>query len=560
MPTNISGVYGTDGLTPQYDPTAGFRIWRIDEIYMGGVGLNKHVPKINDLVVEFPPLVYKQVIAIDETTLIPDLVRVVIDENNGQFEEGDSLLAVGPGAPSDTFRVYLDKSVIPYSMAVDGSVMIGGSRFTHARVFRGVDLNENTGEIVSLVYDSLGNVVGNSIPLELVGLSGNIATKTVPPFQTMKNLPDNEIVTLVVYTDTGHVGYKRQLKVENTSYIRRASSSTKYVTHISLKCPFLASNDATLINLPVNVPLNGLNLIGVVHYSDGSSIEYPVDGTRFALIGMNNFIATQVGQELNTLVLRLQLLQNEVSYDTTQFNEGYMTRNFRIVTTAPDGAYNIKLYCVPTWQDTVHGYRLRWYMYNLDRQVTQEVTNFVTYSPESAIFNPIGYGISQNLVVAINLKDISASNVDYRYVQSIAISLRGPGTARTTNWSIAYVNGQNPEYGIDTHVNLKFINVNLYEIAFGSGFATQSEWLNKLYWNGKPLYNPQTEGSAPTPNFFILVVGNQEYEYDISEWNTTTQIPNGLDVNGTAVIKFIRRTQTTDLQLGLAALPIYELA
>ena len=103
------------------------------------------------------------------------------------------------------------------------------------------------------------------------------------------------------------------------------------------------------------------------------------------------------------------------------------------------------------------------------------------------------------------------------------------------------------------------INSNLYRIKVDSGFANQTEWLNKLYYAGKPLYDPLREGAPPIPNFFQIVVGGTEVEYNLDEWNIESDIPNGLAVNGTAVIRFIRRTQTTDLQVGLAALPIYEL-
>lgn len=559
MPTTLStsGIFGTDNETPQYDPTASFKIWSITEIYLGAEGANKHVPKIDDLVVVFPPLVFKRVVSIDETTMVAEMVGVDLSEQSGEFTEEDLLLGVGPGTQADTYRIYIDKSVLPHSLTVDPFVTVGGSRVTHARIFRGSDLN-GAGDIVSLIYDSLGGVVGNLIPLEVISTNGNVSTKVIPPCQTMADIQNNEILTAVLYTDTGHVASKRQFLAENTAYILRANTFARYVTHISLKCPFLSSNDPTLINLPVNVTLTGLNAVGVVHYSDGSSIEYPVDGTRFAILGLNNFIATQVGQEI-PLVLRLKLNSDEVSYDTSEVNNGYMTRSFRIMTTASDGAYNVKLYCVPTWQNAVNGYRLRWFMYNLDRQTTEEVTNHVTFTPDSVSFNPTSYGIAQNLVVAVNLNDVNPTSVSYRHVQSLVIVLRGPGTQRTTNWTITYVNGQDPLYGVDTHANLKMINSNLYRIKVDSGFANQTEWLNKLYYAGKPLFDPLREGAPPIPNFFQIVVGGTEVEYNLDEWNIESDLPNGLDVNGTVIIRFIRRTQTTDLQVGLAALPIYEL-
>lgn len=557
---STSGIHGTDSETPSYAPLETFHIWHADEVFMGvgtGPGLNKHVPKINDLVISFPPIVYKRVVAIDETTLAPDLAVVPISEENGEFTDDDLLKGVGSGTEAETWRVYVDKTTNPHTLTVDNRNQAGGSRTTSARIFRGSDLTD-AGNIVSLIYDSQGNVVGNRIPLEIISVQGNVSTKIIPPCQTMADLQDGEIVTVVTYADTGVVVQKRQMRVENTSYILRANSNTKYITHISLECPFLSSNDATLINLPINVNLNGMNLMARTHYSDGSSIVYPVDGGRFSLLGLDNFVATQVGQEI-PLVLRCRLLDDEVSYDVTEVNAGFMTRTFRIVTTSPDGAYNIKLYCAPVWQNSTDGYSLRWFMYNLDRQTTQEVTSLVTFSPESVAFNPTSYGIGQNLVVALNLQDVNPSSVAYRYVQTMTVVLRAAGTARTTNWTISYVNAQDPPYGVDTRANLQMVNSNLYRLKVDSGFATQAEWLNKLYKAGKPIYDPLREGTAPEPNMFIVVVGGQEYTYDIDDWNSEVQIANGLALNGTLIVKFIRRTQTTDLQVGMAAMPIYEL-
>lgn len=555
---STSGIYGTDNETPEYDPLARATTWSAEDIYFpGGPGLNKHVPKVGDLVWYTDPLVFKKVVAIDEQTLNPELVTQSFSSENGEFTDDDILTGVGMGTPSDTYRIYVDKSVVPHSVCIDSRLTVGGSRVMSCRVFRGNNVTD-AGDIISHIYDAQGNIVGDKIPLEVIAFEGNVSTKVVPPFQTMADLPDGEVVTAIMYTDTGHKASGRQLLVENTSYVRRANVFTRYITAISLKCPFLSSSDPTLINLPVNVNLTGLNLTGVIHFSDGSTDELPVDGNRFTLMGLDNFIATQPGQEI-PLTLRLRLLQDETSYDTTQVNPGYMTRNFRIITTQSDGAYNVKLYCAPTWQSSTLGYRLRWFMYNLDRQTTEEVTSFVTFSPESAPFEPLSYGVSQNLVAAINLQDVNPGAKDYRHVQTVALVLRGPGTQRTTNWTLAYVNAQDPAYGVDTHANLRMINANLYEMKVDSGFTSLEQWLNKLYWAGKPLYDPLREGNAPEPNVFVVVVGGTELEFSVDQWNQQFQVGAGLALNGTAIIKFLRRTSTTDLQLGIAPMAIYEL-
>ena len=46
------GVVGLDGKTPLYQPNNSWKIYSIDEIYLGKNGYNKFIPNVNDWVVE----------------------------------------------------------------------------------------------------------------------------------------------------------------------------------------------------------------------------------------------------------------------------------------------------------------------------------------------------------------------------------------------------------------------------------------------------------------------------------------------------------------------------
>ncbi len=520
-------------------------------------GLNKYVPKVNDYVTN--PVTHEQVqvALIDPTTLIPTF-RNITPVPSGAFSDNDILLGVGPGTPSDTYRVYIDQSVMPHTLAVDARLFVGGSMVSTCKLFRGSELTGNQ-EVVSAFYDQSGTLLGQSIPLELVQMDGsseNLSIRTVPVCHTSFNLPDGEIVTAVFYSDTGHVVSKRQLLVENTAFIRTANAATKYVTGIRLESPFLSLSDPKLLQIPMNVPLNGLTLMGVVTYSDGTSLRMPVDGTKFNLFGFESFVATIPGQKFG-LVLRYNVSPGEVAYSPGA-GGAFMTETYKATVTAVEGAYSVKVFGYPVWVDSVNGYRMEWFMYNLDRQAVYRVTPWVTFNIGSQIFNPLGYGVQQRLSIVLNLKDVNGTFKDYRHVQTIDIALNGPGTTRTTNWTIAFDPGQNPAFGTNNFAATVFTNQNYSTVNVGCGAVTQAEWLERLYYNTKPLVDEAREVLPPMPNFFKLIVGSQELEFPISQWNTTQVLNTVLSNSGTLFIKFIKRTADNDIQLAVAGIPIYQ--
>jgi hypothetical protein len=559
-PISTSGIYGSvDGQTPIYNSEGRFTVWALTEIYQGTIGENRYVPKIGDLVKDMNLGLEYKVTAIDPSTLLVTL-QPINTIQSGDFTEEDLLLGVGPGTQSDTYRVYLDSSVVPHALAVDARLSVAGTMASYCRIFRGADLTSG-GDVISGFYDTQGNLTSDIIPLEVVYMPAgqNVSIKTVPVCYTMDTLPDGEVVTAVMYSDAGHVISKRQLLVENTSFIRAASSPARYITGISLECPFLSTSDTRLINLPINVLLTGINMLGVVHYSDGAVVKMPVDGTKFALLGMDGYVATVVDQQAS-LVLRYRLSPDEVVYGHGAGEFPHISETYRIKTAQADGAYSVKLYCYPIWLDSVNGYTLRWYMYNADRTVVYNVTSLVEISSTGPAFNPILYGVNQRLSVAVNLQEVNGSYRNYRHTQTVGIILWGAGSDHDdVNWSIAFDIGQNPPFGVSPHyAALEFVNSNLYRLNLASGATTLNQWLDKMYYSTKPLIDQQRELVAPAPTHFRIKFGVYDLTFDISEWSSTKIIGTGLSNNNTLFIEFIKRTSLTDIQLSVGGVPVWQ--
>jgi hypothetical protein len=137
---NIAGVAGTDGEVPVYDPDGSFRIWSLVQIYTGNQGQNRYVPKVDDLVIDLTTFDWYKVDSVDPTTMIAHMSRIQGSIPNQTISSDDRLLGAGPGTISDTYRIYVDKSVVPYTMSVDMRLRMYGTMATNVKIFRGSDL------------------------------------------------------------------------------------------------------------------------------------------------------------------------------------------------------------------------------------------------------------------------------------------------------------------------------------------------------------------------------------------------------------------------------------
>lgn len=557
--TVVTSVTGTDGVVVVFDPNARWTQWALSEVYMGGTGAGRYVPKVGDYVIDTDTDERYRVFALDATSLVPTLKVISDKASSGEFSDVDVLLGVGPGTQSDTYRVYIDKSVIPHVLAVDARLRVAGTTVTHAKIFRGSTL-DGTAKVISAMYDQSGTLVGQNLPLELAAANDvtNYTIKSVKVGYTTEDLPDGEVVTAVFYDADGTVVSKRQLLVENTAFIRSTDSATKYIIDIALETPFLSDSDPTLVQYPLNLMLSSFSLHGVVTYSDGTSLRMPVDGTKFQLFGLENYVSTIIGQPV-PLTLKYNLSPDEIVYGATSIDGKFKTKSYRAITTKADGAYSVKLFGYPVWIDAVNGYRLEWFLFNLDRQTWKNVTPYVAFNENSPAYNPVAYGASQRLSVSINLNDVNALYKKYVHTQTIDINLVRQGSDHSsTNWTIGFDPGQNPPFGRSNYAALTFINQNLRKVKIDQGETNQTTWLARMYGLTKPLFDPSKEVEPLVPNMFSLVFGNEEVEFAIEQWADELTFSNAIADSQTLFIKFFRRMGEDDLQLAMSALPVYQ--
>lgn len=562
---NTDGVTGIDGHSPIW--LAGpWRYWNRDQIYWGPdtPAEGRYVPNVNDYIKDLATNIDYRVTDVDITTLIPTVVKVKTQMSDGVLAEEDVLLGVGPGTAAETWLLYCDKSVMPHMLAVERRLQIPGVEAKYAMIHRGADIGSPQ-KIISAFYDTQGNLLGQKIPLELVLFDNseieNRAIYVIPTCYTTEDLLDNEIVTVSIWSDQNMVLSKRQLKVENTAFVAGPNAAAKYVMDIGLETPALSPADSNLIEFPLNVPIEGLNLMGVALYSDGSRLRMPVDGTKFRLDGLAAYVTSQVGQKI-PIQLVYTLSPDEIAYQNVLTNgeQRFIPKQMHARTKEVNGALSPKLYCYPVWIDALNGYRLEWWLANLERGPILRATPHVRINTNYAVFNPHLLGSMQRLAVTVNLKDVNPSLEAFNHTQTVEITLRNPGTDHSGdgNWSVGFDPGQNPPFGVQNNAVTTFINANLYKVKIDLGETAFENWLERIYKRTRPLYNPSRENAAPEPTHFAFVFTDATYVFPIAEWNVEHQISHAVPDSDTLFIKFFKRTADNDIELSTAGIPVYQ--
>ena len=557
---NETVIVGSDGEVPIRNPEGRMTIYAMRELWDKTIGEKRYIPNVGDLVADTENITNYPWWKVMSLTV--DLIPVLKpwDQINSAIIDGKDVLT-GPGrfTHNNTMRLFIDKSVTPYVLAVENRLSFKGTVSRFAKILRQVSGPADL-KVISAFYDNSGNLIGQDIPLELVGVDAqtNRSEYCIPVCYTMEDLPDGEVVSVHAYTSEGHPSSITDLIVQNTSYIRHRNQATRYVTGISLVSPFMSETDLHLLLLPMNVPLQGLYLKGRVHYSDGSTVEYPVDGTRFAMLGMESYLATMVNQKL-PVILRYTPTSDEVVYGAVRGDQIYVTQKYEIRTIEAKGAYNVRLYCYPEWIGPLNGYSLRWFLYSSERNTRYDVTEHVQHAVNTTGFQPTLYGVNQLLNVSVNLSKVNPLYENFRHAQTVQVVLWRDGTERTTNWTVTLEQGQDPAYGVDTYGRLEFINYNFYKLNLKSGCSTLTEWLKKVYFPMLPVFDPLREITAPLPTHFRIRIGTSEVlEKNIDQWAETFSVLNGLEVNGSVYIEWIRKTPETDLELGTSGMILYD--
>lgn len=530
--------------------------WHISEIYTGPTQPGKWVPNVGDKV--FDGFSDGLVKFVDEVTNLSTIVP--IGGVTGGADVDDILLASGPGTNGEAYRLYIDNTTIPQTMVFDTRLRLYGTAVRYVKVFRGSDISDN-GHVVSAIYNASNVKTSENIPTELVIMPSetNRGVQTPRIGYCSDTMNDGEVVSCVAYSSDGKMMSRMQFIVVNTSFVRTLDASKRYITNIELLSEYLDPSDSTLLRYPLNM-VNQSDAYRVrVRYSDGKTEIVTVDGNKVRLVGIDNYIATEVG-ELTKLVLTYTLSENEYAYGTTQpLPDRSITKEYRLLTVQTDNSYSVKLFASPVWNNNASRWDLRYYLYSLDRDMIEDVTSNIEVGAMSTAFNGTNYATAQEIVVAFNMNNLGTTYSYYRHVQPFTIALHGPGSNRSAidYWHIQYENDVNYGNGLVANA-IADTAPGTWRVDVSNGYSTTTEWLRYHFNPLMPLYLVSTEDKAPTPTHIRLRLGTTWVrEITIDEALQPITGVNTAVTHGAALrMEFFRRTADSDLELALGSLTI----
>ena len=157
---NVS-IVGIDGEPPILDDSQVWRIWAIHDIYLGQEGHRKYVPKVGDFVLDTNTFTYYKVIAVNQTTLVPELEEISSKTSSDEMSKDEGRFFSGGTLATPCARqIFYDDSVVRPTLTVPAQFHIQGSLPHHAIAFKGTVAGAG-GLPISVRYDASYNVIGN---------------------------------------------------------------------------------------------------------------------------------------------------------------------------------------------------------------------------------------------------------------------------------------------------------------------------------------------------------------------------------------------------------------
>ena len=549
-------------LQPEKNPNRRFSTWARHEVYTGPNGTGAYVPNQHDLV--WDRLTgYYEVSSVDMTTGLSILTPINVCNMGLGATEEDSLLSIGPGAASQAFVLLVDTSVVPHVVKFDHRFFIPGSEAAYVKIFKTANISAG-GNVISGTFNSVGQMTSENISLE--SFYNNTSLKRPKTGYLTEAVSAGDLLNVVVYDRDGSRGSIYRMVVSLTNSIRDLNAEFSYVTGIELISEFVSPTDANLLEIPQNMNIDATLIQGRVYHLGKPPTVLPIDGSKFILHGTKAYIATVPNQE-GDLVLTYKLGSNENAYGTT--TDGLISRPYRVKTVNADLRYTLKLFAVPEWVN--NKWRLRWFLYNLDRTIMFDVTDKVAVASGAKAYdgNPSNKNV-QNLQMAINWNQVAVGNGYHYHVQNLKVKnnaagsepLSKAGDASIRSYVTVSYTDELDHYGVELSAKVypNPAQPTRSMLHIGNGYDDLSEWLDVIYYGLAPLHLDSAEYEAPKPTHvrlscgdFYRVVDIEQAYFPIKDVN----IPLSPSPQGkTLTLEFIQQNGLEELELAMGYLTI----
>lgn len=551
-------VTGIDGISPKRLSAKWTGDWHVSDIYFGKEGSQKYVPMVEDLFHDTSSGKVFIITAVDPVTYISSYRQYFYDDGGSRTE----LLNL----TSQPFVVYYDTSRYPYRLALEGTHYVFSDEATVARIYRGTLISPEF--VISRNYDNSGNFTGHDIPLVAKKFTNadTDAIKIMPSCMCTETLKRGEEVTVVFYGSDGRVIKHTRAVIFDSTFMVEAFEQQLYIKAIGLRSAFVSDKQPDTIAFPVNYTMDTFNPIGYVEYNDGRVVEYPVDGRKFTLSGLdrlkkrgegtpliNSFISTLVTQRI-PLILRYNLDPGEAALGLIGVNKNVTSKAMDLLVVGADYTYGVKIFTYPEWVDKTVGYRLKHYLLHIERNMIEDVTSKVRIA-EDSVWDPKDYGSLQNMTITLELNEVMPNVERFKHVQKISVILRNEATSLNgeTLWEASTQSpSDRPLYGTGLRARFEKGLDDLANVFIDNGMDYDT-WYERVYLDTQPLWNPEVELRPITPTHVDVRIGTESYIISIKDFDKAIKVPTSLIKAGAPVrIFFYQETGPKYLVLSMA--------
>lgn len=556
------------------DVNRGFHNWALTELF-GHHANGQYVPNPGDLVYDVLGKVVYEVASVDYQTGVSSLVLWERVRLNQELDYVDYFLTDGTSDTDDSSRIYIDYSLDRPVMRFDARLIVPSTEAVAVRVYKGGDITSNTAQVVSMYLDPSSPFPQQDVPL----LVADVPQQNLPTLKTpaicycTAELFNGDIVTAVVLNASGKKLSTTRMVVHRTELVRRTNSLNRYVTGIAIDSPALQAENPNIIEIPVNATIDSISMMGVVSYSDGSTVTVPLTG-KFNLVGIDGYYSTVLGQAV-PLVLEYRLSNAERAINSNVTAQRILTRTYTLLSVKGNGvtdgsstAYGVKLFGYPKWIQGLLEYSMEYWVHIKDIGLIYATPYVRDAINATSVFDGGNLGIYQRFMVTLNLNDVSSAYAQYRHYQAMDVSLVRAGYVKESPlWTVAYQDSDG-RYASEGHAVrgsvIQTTPTKRWNMSFVQGGQSLDAWLQNTYYNAKPIYNPglSLAPKRPTHVIFSRFSGADPVEVNLNsmQWYMPYQV-NGDFVNGDVIMmRFIyREIGKPDEDLAMGGAPFIDI-
>lgn len=451
-----------------------------DEVYEGTIiGDKNQIVKVNDAVIDWNEGILR-VVSVSMLDYIPVLEPWDPTENV-DIDNNDASLITGLSGyqPSIISRAFYFVQTSVKKLVVDASYRVFGTDPTKYKIFLGTDTT-NTGTILS-------DVDGNN----LTSLPGTSNTQKIVPVTNINLiLTEGQVVTVVIYTNSGTRVGEKTFIVKASAAMAPLNSSLKVISDVSLYgCPWIGVNP-DLLEIPANYGMQIGTNQAIVNYVGGPPASIvPIDGTQCILLGMDNFNNNLAGiTSYLTLVYNPDPL-TEMVQDGNLNNQ--VTHNYQVVTIMDDMDLRYKVYLSIYYNPVTQMYGFRAYLSDLEYNelILLDPTH---YTIKDNLGNPVSLSRNWhinngvvNVVIRVDMSKVYPLIFDqfYFYVQQLDLDLND-ATVYSHTWYLDY----DPTHTLKIDGIYKFHtnqSNNYEDLVITGGANSTNEWKERFY---NPLF------------------------------------------------------------------------